>query len=197
MRLAVFAASALAALMIHAGGAFAASNTVGFEVDFDESPTDFSTQKDISYQGIFSHTFSNGVILGGSFQATQKINDDLANNIEATLGYKKTFGGILALGGSLGVGERLQNAASGGDFPYYVLRATADLILSKKLTWNAVFVRYRNAFDTSFGYETPQIGTGVTVNITPVDAVYVKFYHSWKNGADDNNGIGLGYKRGF
>ena len=50
-------------------------------------------------------------------------------------------------GNSLGVGERFQTSGQGNYFPYYVARLSADVVVTPTITWNAISLRYRNAFD--------------------------------------------------
>jgi hypothetical protein len=69
---------------------------------------------------------------------------------------------IFSLTGSAGLGEHWRQNPSAA-FPYYVMRAAADLILNQTVTWNVVSLRYRDAFDRKDHYNTPQVATGLHI----------------------------------
>ena len=94
---------------------------------------------------------------------------------------------------SAGIGERF-NDSTYGDFPYWVLRASTDVALSKKVTWQVIFARIRNAFDPAIAFDTPQVGTQISVKVTDSATIYAKVYESWRNGAPDVTGIGGGFR---
>jgi hypothetical protein len=79
--------------------------------------------------------------------------------------YRIRFNDALSMIGSIGIGERLQVSGEGDDIPYYLRRTGADLKLTKVVTWNVVAFRYRDAFDSSDDYLTPQPATGFNFKV--------------------------------
>ena len=57
-----------------------------------------------------------------------------------------------------------------------------------------VFLRIRNAFDSAILFDTPQVGTQLSVKVTDSTTIYAKVYESWKNGNTDVTGIGGGLR---
>ena len=127
----------------------------------------------------------------------EAFSDSATANLEATVGYRLRFNDFLSVIGSVGIGDRLQVSGDGGDIAYYVLRAAADLKLSEKVTWNAVAFRYRDAFESSDDYLTPQLATGVTFKMDDHNSISSKVQYNWKDWHPDTVGFALGYSRSF
>ena len=72
-----------------------------------------------------------------------------------------------------------------------------DLVVSKIVTWNAVGFRYRDAFDSSNDYLTPQLGTGLTFKVGQHGSISGKVDYNWKDWNPDSVGFSLGYKHAF
>ena len=175
--------------------ALADSTSVNFEIAHDRDPDDFDIPKDMKYLAGVSHGFDNGVTVGASFQYTDpRTGKTDSQNLEATIGYRFKVNGIFSVTGSAGVGGRFSDA---DDFPYYVLRAGADLVVTQRTTWNAISYRYRNAFDTDNNYETPQLGTGLSFKLDEANSISTRIYRGWKEGEADETGLALGFRHAF
>jgi len=141
-----------------------------------------------------SYTFGGGWVIGGSFQAQLKKNRDTAGDFvkdtwqyysEATLGYKFKMD-ALTVTPAVGVGYTWGFTGINGDVStskdnnaaYYLVSLAGDWKLNSQWTWNVFNLRYRNAFQ--YTWITPKVSTGVTYNITPLDAVYANVGYSWK-----------------
>ena len=73
----------------------------------------------------------------------------------------------------------------------------ADLAIDKVVTWNAFSFRYRDAFDPSDDYLTPQLGTGLTFKVGQHGSISGKAQYNWKDWDPDSIGFALGYKHAF
>jgi hypothetical protein len=177
-----------------AGPAAAGDWTVGVEAKFDRQPDNLAEPRDTKVQLSLSRKLPDGIVLGGSFQPQISTNGSVGYNLEGTAGYAWRIGRVLSLGGSAGVGEKLQQAQSGGDFPYYVLRLHADVALDERWTWNLVTYRFRDAFDPADNYYTPEVSTSISYKIDEHRSVSVKYLFDWKNSDPDAQGIGIGFK---
>lgn len=133
--------------------------------------TNFGSKVDDVYQLTYKHNLGGGLSVGGMAQTTQVPGSQLNQNLEAQVGYAlPAFAGV-AVSGKVGVGEKLTTT----NFPYYALYGNADYKLTDNITWNAVQYRYRSAMDTStYGYQSHQLGTGVTYDINPKYSVSAK-----------------------
>jgi len=87
-------------------------------------------------------------------------------------------------------------------FFYYQGALEADIKITPQLTWNALNVQYKNAFNVD--YLNPSAFTGLTYAIDKHNAVQTKLNYSWyDNGAGASNLVGnkesisLGYKYSF
>ena len=118
-------------------------------------------------------------------------------NLEGTLGYRIKLTDYASLSGSAGGGERWQPETSGGDFPYYVLRARLDIDLGERWSWNVVTYRYRDAFNTANNYNTPELSTAITFKIDRNNSAYVKYLYDWQNGPPSAQAFGFGYQYHF
>lgn len=138
-----------------------------------------------------------GFFIGGNASTNQAQPNDgaLTQNLEGYAGYKLGMGPV-AVKGSVGIGERF---TTGNNFPYYVARVGADYKINDQLVWNAAQYRYRNAWDhAANGYESHQIGTGMTFNFTQSQAVYANIYRNLNSTYNvTDNGVEMGYKVAF
>lgn len=159
------AALAMLAILLAGPAARAGSTTIGFAATSERVPDDFNESKSTDWQVSLSHTLDNGLILGGSVKYYDTSHSDAwKTNVEMTVGSAFELAKGLSIHGNAGVGEHIQ---SGDDpsFPYYVFNVGFDVTLTETITWNAVMLRYRNAFDTTNDYDTPEIATGVSFRI--------------------------------
>ncbi len=185
--------------LLGSANAVIAETQLGVEVLFDRAPDDFSEPEGTKFPIDIAQTFANGVIVGGSFEPQIKsATDDVTYNLEGTIGHKWNMTNEISFGGSVGVGRRFDdNSGTNDDFFYYVLRVRADIQLSERWTWNTVNYRYRNAFETSNDYNTPEVATGVSFKLDDSRSISAKYYYSWKDGIAEDQGIGIGYRYNF
>src|SRR5262249_36011349 len=154
--------------------AVAQSNSVGLTLTSDRDPDKFENPKNMKYELNGAHTFESGVIVGGSLQYNDRVfSDRTRENLEGTLGYRVAINTAFSATSSAGVGEHWRQNPSAA-FPYYVLRVAADLEVNQTITWNVVSFRYRDAFNPSEHYNTPQIATGFTFKIDEKSAISAK-----------------------
>jgi hypothetical protein len=175
----------------------AESNSIGITVTSDRDPDKFENPKNLKYELNGAHTFDNGVIAGGSLQYNDRaFSDRTRENLEGTLGYRVPINTVLSATGSAGVGEHWRQNPSAA-FPYYVLRVAADLEVNQTITWNVISFRYRDAFNPSEHYNTPQIATGLTFKIDERNAISAKVMRNWRDGAPSSTGVSLGWRLRF
>ena len=167
------------------------SLTVGYGQDVASG--DFGSKTDDIYQLTYKHKLDGGFFVGGMAQTTQVPGSKLGQNLEAQAGYAlPAFSGV-TLSGKVGVGEKFSTT----NFAYYAAYGNADYKLGDKVTLNAVQYRYRNAFETANDYESHQIGTGITYDITPAYSVSAKVARNYDksfNGTGDQFMVGLTVK---
>ena len=190
----------LALSLLTALGAIAraADNSLSFTATSDRAPSDFAIPDANKFQVDFAHTFANRVILGASFQYQQDLFDGPeSENLQGTIGYRLDLAPAFSVTGSAGIGEKFRAADDGGDFPYYLFTVAADVKITPKLTWNAIYVRFRDSFDPADDYLTPQLATGLTYNFNDRNAIKLKISRDWSEGVPSATGIGLGYVVGF
>jgi hypothetical protein len=178
-------------------GATADSNSIGMLFTSNRDPGDFADPKDTKYELNGAHTFTNGLILGGSFQYSDRaFRNRTSQNLEGTIGYRIPINLAFSVFGSGGLGERWRQNPS-AEFPYYVLRVGADLDLNHSVTWNVITFRYRDAFNPGDNYNTPQVATGLTLKLDEQRAVIGKIMRNWRDGSPTSTGVALGFKQGF
>ncbi|MCS0493494.1 hypothetical protein NVS89_00185 [Ancylobacter sp. MQZ15Z-1] len=189
-----YAAAVVAVLF--GGPAFAAENELGVSITTQREPNDFNASKATVTGVSYGHTFDNNVVAA----LTSKYYDisgtdawDLKS--EAGLGYKFVLSEAFSITGIAALGSNVQSA--GPDFPYYSLTASADWKVTPIVTWSIVNLRYRNAFDTAYDFDTPAVGTSLGFRIDKANSVSVGFTREWANGKVSDNEIGLGYKYHF
>jgi hypothetical protein len=194
----VLKATLIAAAILAANrAASAGSDTVGVTLTSDRDPNDFAVPKDFKYELSEAHTFDNGLIWGGSFQYTDNaFSLQASQNLESTVGYRLPLGTIFSVNGSAGLGEHWRETPS-TYFPYYVLRIGADVEINDWLTWNAISYRYRDAWDHTDNYDTPQLATGVSFKLAAQSSIAVKIMRNWKNGEPSSTGLSLGFRQRF
>jgi hypothetical protein len=166
------------------------SADVGVEVDAGTND-----RNKTAYTLGVEHQLGGGAFIAGQVQRQDTVASGEKDSVEGSIGYKLPVTSSVDLKGSVGVGERW---VPGDEYSYYVGRLGADVKLSSNLTWNAVQYRYRDSFDSSKGFESHQIGTGVTYKISDAHSVYAKVYRSYDKdfGATDD-GVLVGYKFSF
>ena len=162
------------------------SLTVSYAQDLGAN---FGSKVDDSYSVGYTHSIGGGFTVGGLVNSTQTTANAITNYGEAQVGYKlPAFAGV-TVGGKIGVGEKLTTT----NFPYYALYGTADYALGNGITINAVQYRYRSAFDSNtYGWQSHQIGTGVSYDITSNYTVSAKVYRNYDNTFSNNTGDGFG-----
>jgi hypothetical protein len=72
-----------------------------------------------------------------------------------------------------------------------------DLKLTKVVTWNVVAFRYRDSFDSSDDYLTPQLATGFNFKVDERNTISSKIQYNWKDWDPSSVGFSLGYSRSF
>ncbi|GAB4073012.1 hypothetical protein KHC28_20675 [Ancylobacter sonchi] len=179
-----------------AGPAAAGSNVIGLSVASERVPDDFSDTKSTDWQLSYAHTFDNNVSLGGSAKYYDTAHTSAyAWNVEGTVGYTHALNEAWSVGGVAALGSHMPSGAT--DFPYYSFTGSLSVKLSPVVTWTVIAARYRNAFDTDYGYETPELGTQLDFRLSDAHSVSVKLERDWKNGDVSYNAIELGYKYHF
>jgi hypothetical protein len=178
--------------------AAADSTSVGVNLTTDRVAHDVSVPENTKVQISVAHSFDNGVILGGS---TEYINtafsDESAVHLEGTVGYRAWLGDVFSVTGSAGLGERIRTSGSGHTFPYYVFRIATDVRVTKDVTWNALSLRYRNAFDTDDDFLTPQVATGISYDLDDHRSISGAVQYEWKDRKPDTVGLDIGLKYRF
>ena len=140
--------------------------------------TNFGTKVDDAYQVSYKHNLGGGLSVGGMAKTTQVSGSQLNQNLEAQLGYALPAMAGLTVSGKVGVGEKFTTS----NFPYYALYGAADYKVMDGLTFNAVQYRYRSAFDVATNsYQSHQLATGVTYDITPKYSVSAKVARNFDN----------------
>ena len=188
----------LAFVLGGAGSAGAGDTTFTVRATTERQAADFALPKDTSYEFEAAHAFQGGLIVGGSATYTDDAFSSIdAGNVEGTLGYRARFDSVFSATARVGIGGHLQGEEEGGDFPYYAFYVAADLKLSQRLTWTAVSFRYRNAFDPSDDYDTPQLATEIAYRLDKHNTVSTKLAGNWSNGAYASTGLSIAYTFGF
>lgn len=146
-------------------------DSLSFSYGQDFVLDDFGTKSKDTFGATYTHKFEGGYSAGAAISTSQDTNNTVTQNIEVQGGYSTSVLTGLTVGGKIGVGERFTT----DNFSYYAVYGSADYKVNDDLTVNAVSYRYRSAFDTdTSGYQSHQIGTGVTYNINKTYAVTTK-----------------------
>ena len=143
----------------------------------------FGSKVDDIYQLTYKHNIGAGFSVGGMAQTTQVPGSQLNQNLEAQAGYALPAMYGVALSGKVGVGEKFTTT----NFPYFALYGNADYKIMDGLTLNAVSYRYRSAIDSNtYGYQSHQLGTGVTYDITPAYSISAKIARNYDTSSSFN-----------
>lgn len=139
--------------------------------------TNFGSKVDDAYTVAYKHSLGAGFSVGGVASTTQAANSLLKQNLEVQGGYTLPAMYGVSVSGKVGVGERFVDT---GNFPYYALYGNADYAVGNGITLNAVGYRFRNAVDsTAYSYQSHQLSTGITYDITPTYSVSAKLARSF------------------
>ena len=130
-------------------------------------------------------------LIDSAFRSTVKAN------LEATLGYAHRINELLSVSLTVGLGERIRASQDGGPFPYYQATVAGSVQVTETLTWHAVSLRYRNAFDTANDFETPQISTGIAYEFRSRNWLTLTLYRERKGDTPSATGLSIGYEVGF
>lgn len=137
------------------------SLTVAYGQDLGNN---FGSKVDDAYSVTYKHNLGAGFSVGGMAKTTQVPGSQLNQNLEAQAGYALPAMAGVSVSGKVGVGEKFTTT----NFPYFALYGAADYKVMDGLTLNAVQYRYRSAIDNAtYGYQSHQLATGVTYDITP------------------------------
>ena len=151
------------------------SLTVSYGQDLGNN---FGAKVDDAYQLSYKHNLGGGFSVGGMAKTTQVDGSQLNQNLEAQVGYALPAMAGVTVSGKVGVGEKFTTS----NFPYYALYGAADYKVVDGLTLNAVQYRYRSAIDSNqYGYQSHQIGTGVTYDINSKYSVSAKVARNFDN----------------
>ncbi|MDF2994937.1 MAG: outer rane beta-barrel protein [Xanthobacteraceae bacterium] len=196
---ATYVATPLAALLlaICANSAHAGSTSIGGSVTFERMPDDFDASKSTDWELDASHTFDNHFIIGAAVKYYDTSSSpDHNTNVQGSIGYTHDFG-TFALTGSTGIGQHFISSDDSTSFTYYFFTIAADIPISSTIVWNAVSLRYRNAFDTANDYNTPEVATGVTLRLDEHNSVSLRLERDWKDEVPSYTAVELGYKYRF
>lgn len=173
------------------------SNSFSFEFG-SEFKTSNNTAADTYIKPGISHTFSNGVIWGGSFQQVWKAPSGQQELLETTLGYNFKIDPTFTITSSAGVGYVWDSNPANSpaqDYAYYVLNGGLNAKLAPQLTWTVISARWRDAFIGN--WETPKLSTTLTYAWTPAAQVFASYGYAWKNSVADKYSIAAGLKIAF
>jgi hypothetical protein len=146
-------------------------DSLSFSYGQDFVLDDFGTKSKDTFGATYAHKFAGGYSAGAAISTSQDTSNTVTQNIEVQGGYSTSVLTGLTVGGKIGVGERFTT----DNFSYYAVYGAADYKVNDDLTVNAVSYRYRSAFDTDTnGYQSNQIGTGITYNINSTYAITTK-----------------------
>ena len=156
------------------------SLTVSYGQDLGNN---FGAKVDDAYQLSYKHNLGGGLSVGGMAKTTQVAGSQLNQNLEAQAGYALPAMAGVTVSGKVGVGEKFTTT----NFPYFALYGNADYKVMDGLTLNAVQYRYRSAIDSNqYGYQSHQIGTGVTYDINSKYSVSAKVARNFDNTSSYN-----------
>jgi hypothetical protein len=198
-QVATYLATALAALtlVIVAAPVRADSTSIGGAVTFERLPDDFEASKSTDWELNASHTFDNHFIIGASVKYYDTSSSpDHNTNVQGSIGYTHDFGSFALTGGG-GIGQHFISSDDSTSFTYYFFTLAADIPITETVVWNAVSLRYRNAFDTANDYNTPEVATGVTFRLDEHNSVSLRLERDWKDEVPSYTAVELGYKYRF
>lgn len=190
VRASLCAVAALAALS--AAPARAGENELAFALASQRDPDDFDRSVSTVTKIAYAHTFDNNAILAASVTYFDVSYSNAWHlNSQIGLGYKYELSDIFSVTGIASIGSRVQS--DDVDFPYYSLHASFDWRLLPAVTWSVVNLRYRNAFDTSYDFDTPGVGSSVAFRLDETKSVSFSFLREWDDGKVVDNEFGVGF----
>jgi hypothetical protein len=138
---------------------------------------------DDAYSVTYKHNLGAGFSVGGMAKTTQVPGSQLNQNLEAQAGYALPAMMGVAVSGKVGIGEKFSTT----NFPYVAVYGNADYKVMDGLTLNAVQYRFRSAIDSgTYGYQSHQLGTGVTYDINSKYSVTAKVARNFDNTSSYN-----------
>lgn len=197
MRDYLFLLAALASSVTAISDAQAGDTSIGGAFTTERGPHDFGATTGTDWQIDAAHVFDNKVSISGSvkYYDTARTSDSKTN---AQIGVGYTYDlGTLALTGTVGIGQHFIHSDDSRSFPYYYLTLAGAVPISEKWSWTMFRLRYRNAFDTSNRYDTPEVATGVSYKIDAHNSVSLFIERDWSNGNPSYNGVEIGYRYRF
>lgn len=176
--------------------AFAGSNVLGISLSTQQKPDNFNEQL-ATVAGIsYAHNFENNFIFGASVTYFDVARSSAWHlNSEAGIGYRHAFNDIFSVAAMVSIGSRAQS--NDINFPYYAITGSIDWKLMPEVTWSILDLRYRNAFNTDYKFETPAVGSKVTFMVNESNSMYFRYLREWSNGEVADNYVGVGYQYHF
>lgn len=174
------------------GPARAGENELAFALASQRAPDDFDKSVSTVTKVAYSHTFDNNAILAASvtyFDVSYR--DAWHLNSQIGLGYKYELSDVFSVVGVASIGSRMQS--DDVNFPYYALHASLDWRLLPSVTWSVLNLRYRNAFNTSYDFDTPGVGSSVAFRLDETKSVSFSFLREWDDGEVVDNEFGIGF----
>lgn len=187
----------VAALAIGSSAAEAGETSIGGTFTTERAPDDFGATTGTDWQIDAAHTFDNKVSISGSVKYYDTAGtSNSKTNAQIGIGYTYDLG-KLALTGTVGIGQHFIHSDDSGSFPYYYITLAGAVPINEKWSWTMFRLRYRNAFDTSNDYDTPEVATGVNFKLDAHNTVSLFIERDWSNGSPSYNGIEVGYHYRF
>lgn len=178
--------------------AMAGETRVGIDLRFDRRAHDWALPAATKGKAKISYRFDSGFATGASVELIDAaFSTAMKANLEATVGYAHRINELLSVSLTVGLGERIRASSDGGSFPYYQATVAGSVKVTDKLTWHALSLRYRNAFDTANDFETPQISTGISYEVRPRNWLSLTLSQERKGDTPSAVGVQLGYEYGF
>jgi len=149
------------------------SLSISYGQDFEVNK--FGTKSSDSYGVAYTHKI-DAFSVGAAMSTSQNTSNTVSQNIEGQVGYSLPLVAGVTATGKVGVGQRFTTT----NFPYFALYGAADYKINDALTLNAMSYRYRSAVDsTANGYQSHQLGTGVTYALSNTYSVSAKVARNW------------------
>ncbi|MCK0208893.1 hypothetical protein MWN33_12715 [Starkeya koreensis] len=187
----------LAAPTLAPAAALAGSTSIGGAFTTERAVDAFADTTSSDWQIDVAHSFDNKFSLAGSVKYYDTAGtSDYKVNAQFGGGYTWELG-TFALTAGAGVGQHFVQDDDPWSFPYYYFTLAGALPLGEKWTWNVFRLRYRNAFDNSNGYNTPEAAMGVTYRVDAHNSVSLYIERDWTNGQPAYDGIEIGYRYSF
>jgi hypothetical protein len=57
--------------------------------------------------------------------------------------------------------------------------------------------RFRNAFETTNNYTTPEVSSTLTLKLDGSSSIYTRYFYDWENGPPSDQGFAVGFKYRF